>query len=296
MLALFKKSGILHRFIYNPLIFCCGLALTNVSTRYYFILSKMPDLNDLIQWKNLLGLLPINLSSIDAHARKYILLNGGSGDFCLQLNENNNDSEFYFSAAWSSNTKNFVTYGDDGVNIYNWKKAKKESITKEAVDKNFSKFYEYLIANSYTSELDIVPFLVNIFKKLRNLLNDQENPDESLNLLFILLSSLEDDQIANIHEEKWGVVRVDLPNEFENYILDFKTGIANAKPTLDLILRHSSGLLFQEAQKEVLFFNKQQDLFSGTLSGSYSSKRKLYSSIHYTPAYLARTIVENALN
>ena len=61
-----------------------------------------------------------------------------------------------------------------------------------------------------------------------------------------------------------------------------------------MIIRHSAGILFQEAQKEVLFFNPQRDLFGGT-SSSLSTKTNLYSSIHYTPPFLSRTIVENSL-
>jgi len=61
-----------------------------------------------------------------------------------------------------------------------------------------------------------------------------------------------------------------------------------------LIIRHSAGVLFQEAQKEVLFFNPQRDLFGG-FSNRLETKNQLYSSIHYTPPYLARTIVENSL-
>ena len=36
------------------------------------------------------------------------------------------------------------------------------------------------------------------------------------------------------------------------------------------------------------------DLF-GTFSGSSTTKNLIYTSIHYTPSYLARSIVENTL-
>ena len=49
--------------------------------------------------------------------------------------------------------------------------------------------------------------------------------------------------------------------------------------------------------KEVLFFDKQMSLFSsGTLSDIYQTRKILYSSVHHTPSYLARCIVENVLN
>jgi hypothetical protein len=61
-----------------------------------------------------------------------------------------------------------------------------------------------------------------------------------------------------------------------------KQGSANTKPILDLILRHTSGVLFQEAQKEAMFFSNQLDLF-GNFTNDIQTKRNLYTSIHYTP-------------
>src|SRR5208283_1063513 len=58
--------------------------------------------------------------------------------------------------------------------------------------------------------------------------------------------------------------------------------------------RHSSGILFQEAQKEVLFFDQQVGLW-GEYSNTITSENRRYSSIHYTPPYISRTIVENAI-
>lgn len=67
----------------------------------------MSDLNKIENWKNNLGLLPIHLFSTETED-KFILLNGGVGDFCIDINPDKSPIE-YFSYAWSSNTKNFVT-------------------------------------------------------------------------------------------------------------------------------------------------------------------------------------------
>lgn len=253
----------------------------------------MPQLSNLNEWKNALGLLPIKLTS-HVGQNKFILLNGGTGDFCLQLNEQQESKEYYFSSSWSSNTKNFVTYDDNDIFLYNWKRKTKEKIAKASVEENFLRFYDYILTNSFTSESDITPFIVNIFRKIRNLTDDKLNGTDSLNLLFYLFASLEDAPDA-ITQDKWGVNQIDLPDGFENYVNEFKNGIDGIKPQLDLIIRHSAGTLFQEAQKEVILFDKQVELFTGTLSGHYKTRHQLYSSIHYTPSYLARTIVENAL-
>ena len=52
-------------------------------------------------------------------ARKYyILLNGGSGDFCFSFSFQNLSPEEYYSKAWSSNTKNFVELNNAGIDTY----------------------------------------------------------------------------------------------------------------------------------------------------------------------------------
>ena len=269
------------------------IALTSFNV-VFFLIVRMINLENINDWESSLGLLPIQLLPENASNDKYILLNGGTGDFCLQLAAQLKDPEYYYSSAWSSNTKNFVVFQDKHLNIYNWKNKKIETVRTELIEKNFYSFYEYLLESSFTTELDIVPFVVGIFKQLRNLTSEYNTPTRALNLLFLLLASLQDDS-ANIDVKKWGLTDNHYPAGFDAYIDQFKNGLWGLKPDLDLILRHSSGVLFQEAQKEALFFDRQTDMFSGTLSGAYDVKKKLYSSIHYTPSYVARTIVENTL-
>ncbi|MDT3404293.1 HsdM family class I SAM-dependent methyltransferase [Mucilaginibacter terrae] len=157
----------------------------------------------------------------------------------------------------------------------------------------FSKFYNYLLSTSYRSESDIVPFIIDIFKQFRNFTQERNKPVSALNLLFLLLASIDED-IKKLDFERWGISGIDIPSNFELYTDRLRSGSINFKPKLDLILRHSSGILFQEAQKEVSYFDRQIDLWGG-YSNKIEAKASLYSSIHYTPPYLARTIVERAL-
>ncbi len=221
------------------------------------------------------------------------MLNGGYGDFCLQIANDNNENETYYSKSWSSNTKNFVVLENQNVKIFNWAGKKPEVINQKVVLDNFNKFYEYLNQKSYRSEKDVIPFIIDIFRQLRNITLEKTNPVEALNLLFILLTSLEEDY-NNYNYEKWNVSKTDIPHGFDFFTEKIKTGVNDIKPELDLILRHSAGILFQEAQKEVMFFAPQRDLFGG-VSSLLGTKSQLYSSIHYTPPYLARTIVENSI-
>lgn len=254
----------------------------------------MRDLSDIATWKQSFGLLPIRLKPTNVEDN-FLMLNGGYGDFCIQTIKDESDLEEYYSKSWSSNTKNFVVLQDDKVQVYNWgrNRTAPEIVSQKQVADNFDAFYNYLLSKSYKSERDVVPFIIDIFRQFRNITLEKTNPVEALNLLFVLLTSLEDDY-GNFDQGKWNVNDVSIPNGFDFFTEKLQAGLVNIKPELDLIIRHSAGVLFQEAQKEVLFFNPQRDLFGG-VSNKIGTQTNLYSSIHYTPPYLARTIVENAI-
>lgn len=253
------------------------------------------DIDNILFWKNSLGLLTLKQFSGETYKDKYILLNGVKGNLCLDIAPSNELRDFYFSSAWSSNIKNFVVAKKEKIVVYNWKKNEVKSYPSDKVINNLVKFHNYLIYTSQRSEDDIIPFVLGIFRRLRNLYNDRKSPLESLNQLFLLLASIEGTPVNNLI---WGIDEYIRPHpELSKYIEEFSKGVSGNVPNIDLVFRHSLGSVFQEAQKEVLFFDKQMTLFSsGTLSDVYQTRKILYSSIHHTPSYLARCIVENVLN
>ena len=253
----------------------------------------MTNLNEISTWKQSFGLLPIHLIPSRMDENSFIMLNGGYGNFCLSTETDERSPDDYHSLAWSSNTKHFVVLNGSNVSIFNWEEDKPETISKQKVEDNFDKFYSYLVTKDYKSEKDIVPFVINIFKQFRNLTHEKADAVQALNLLFVLLAGLQED-VNSIDFENWGLTHIEIPQNFDYYTETFKKGVSNIEPNLDLIIRHSSGILFQEAQREVFFFNREID-FWGAFSSKIDSKKILYSSIHYTPPYLARTIVENAI-
>jgi hypothetical protein len=193
------------------------------------------------------------------------MLNGGGGDFCLQISDINENIDTYYEFAWSTNTKNFVKINPDFVKIYNWIEKKPEEIKKYIIETDTNKFYNYLLSKSYNTSSDIVPFVLDIFRKLRNVTFQSEKPSDALNLLFKLLISLEED-FLNIDYDKWGIENITPPAQFEYFVDLIKNGVKSINPNLDLILRHSAGKLFQEAHREVIFFNPQRHLFGGISS------------------------------
>jgi adenine-specific DNA-methyltransferase len=218
----------------------------------------MNRLSNIQNWKNQLGLLPINLFSSNTE-NKFILLNGGYGDFCVDINSDKSPID-YFSYAWSSNTKNFVTIKSEDVYLYNWLKEKEEKYSVKTIQENLSKFYDYLLKDSYKSEFDITPFILDIYRQLRVETGEDKEGINAINQLLLLLATIEKDTVSkDTNLIDWGVQNniTPLPN-LADYIQTVKNGSKFVKgekliPNADLILRHSAGQLFQEAQKKLSF-------------------------------------------
>lgn len=258
----------------------------------------MAQIDLLSEWTDNLGLLPVNLYLDQHNENRFILLNGFQGDFCLGLRDEQQAPEDYRSSAWSSNTRNFVSVSHADVKIYNWLKTEFETASRTAVESNLRRFYNYVTSNFAPTPDDVVNYVLSIYRKLRNLVDDSGvDSSRSLELLFLLLAAHEDSVGANrVDLDDWGLSQVQTPAGFDRYLEEFSRGFTDTiKPRTDLILRHASGLLFEETAKGVSVFDKSVSLFDQTFSSTYTASRPQYSSVHYTPAFLARCVVENSI-
>jgi len=245
-------------------------------------------------WQKQFGLYPMLMKPVICK-NKFLMLNGGNKDFCLQtdyINNNIDERKIFFSESWSTNTKYFLVINNDNVCVYNWINNKTDNYALKRIEESPNNFYEYLFSKSYKTPNDVVPYIISIFRELRNLTGKKE-PVEALNLLFKLLISIEDDY-TKINSSKWEIADSVVPSNFDYYVDRVKQGVNSISPDRDLLLRHVSGVLFQEAHKEVIYFDSQMDLFGG-FSDKLKVKEDIYSSVQYTPQYLARAIVENCL-
>ena len=245
-------------------------------------------------WRQQFGLYPM-LMQPKAYDNKFLMLNGGDKDFCLLTDNIDYGRDVFFSESWSTNTKNFLVINNDKVYVYNWTNGETNNYPLNKIEENPNRFYSYLSSQSYKTLDDAVPYIINVFRQLRNYTKKKE-PEEALNLLFKLLISIDkEENFKNINVSKWEILDVEVPDNFDYYVEQIRRGVKSISPNRDLILRHVSGALFQEAHKEVIYFDPQMDLFSG-FSDKLIVNKNLYSSVHYTPHYLARSIVENCLN
>ncbi len=242
-------------------------------------------------WAEGSGLLPIHLTPV-LNKEQYIMLDGGLYDFCLDLTEDDLNPDSFYSAAWSSDVKNYIAIQGDDIIVYNWCKKQKEKVATNLVQDKFQSFLKILYSNSYRTSDDIAPFILGIFAQLRNLTKERQEPEEALNLLFKLLITLQEESSS---WNEWDIQDVYEPIGFANLQDSIRKGVRGIHPKLDYILRHGSGPLFETANREAVYFDSQLNLF-GEFSKNirYASQRK-YTGIHYTPRYLVRSIVENVL-
>lgn len=253
------------------------------------------DINSEKSWAVNSGLMPLHLNHKDGMSR-YIMLDGGIYDFCLDFSDQDDDMDTYKSLAWSSNSKNYIHLKGDDVIVYNWLKNSADKLPKHVVQEKFEQFVKILNSNSYKTSDDVSPFVLELFRKMRNDTTESKEPLEALNLLYCLLVSLEEESFSADVFDKWSISNIAIPGYFDELVSLIKAGRRNINPNLDLMLRHSSGVLFQDAHRVAQSFDRQLSLFGGFTSNIVLKSEELYSSIHYTPQYLARSIVEKCVS
>lgn len=212
----------------------------------------MIELENKTIWAQNEGLLPIKLDPTTG-AEKYIMLNGGLQDFCIDFSSGDLSREDSFSAAWSTNTKNYISIKDNFVHVFNWALDSHSKLPIDVVQKKFDQFVSILKQNTYKTDEDITPYVLSYFRQMRNLTCESHEPIEALGLLYKLLISINQD-INAIDCNEWNIPDVVLPNQFEEFVDSFKSGVRGIMPNLDYILRHCAGPIFQEAHREVSFF------------------------------------------
>lgn len=253
------------------------------------------NINSEKSWAVNSGLMPLHLNPQDGLSR-YIMLDGGIYDFCLDFSEQEDGIDAYKSRAWSSNSKNYIYLKGNDVIVYNWMKNSVDRLPKQIVQDKFDQFIKILNSNSYKTSDDVTPFVLELFRKLRNDTTEYKEPLEALNLLYCLLISLEENEFRTDVFDKWSIDNIAIPSYFEELVSLMKAGRRGIIPNLDLMLRHSSGVLFQDAHRVAQSFDMQLSLFGGFTSNIVLKPEELYSSIHYTPQYLARSVVEQCVS
>ncbi|MCC6866567.1 MAG: N-6 DNA methylase [Ignavibacteria bacterium] len=249
------------------------------------------------KWQNSLGLYPLRLFNYTPE--QFILLNGGNNSFCIDF-KNELNKEKYLNYSWSSDVESFINFDNKKVFVYRWDKNNVEEYEYNNISENLNLFYKYLGLINPTKENSIINFIMKIFRQLQNLLEKTDGKESLKALLYLLAATNEDSE--NFDLDKWGLEQInkDIITTNKNDALNIliktiNNGITsrNLKPDLNLILRHSSGRLFQEAHFEAIL-NTQTQLWDLPAT-KVKSDTVTNKGVYFTPSFLTRSIVEECL-
>ena len=264
-------------------------------------------LNDIDYWRTRLGLLPVPLFNDHQVEPSFVLLNGNRGNFCLDFQsvDQNIDPRAY---AWSANVAHYVTLSGNYIEVQRWDQQKSsiERYTQSSIYNNLEKFHEYLEKNSPKQEISIISHSLSVFRRLRATLGKDFSGIQSLQAYLYLLASVADKvEKGLLHIDAWklnkdtntiiGTIRTGDWTELVNHFTGGRP-IEGLTPNINLLLRHASGQLFQEAHFEALFVPQNQLNFEGFLPSPVRlTKESGGIGIYFTPAALARTLVEETI-
>ena len=243
------------------------------------------------------GLLPINfLHNQSRDKNLYAMLNGSAHNFCVGYDYNYADDGVIRSKVWSANMTSYMSITPDKILLYDIYRSEPEPINTAEVERDVLRFYSYLATKKLRREDGVLELVLNQFKEIRSMLREADGARQSLSVLLYLLSKL--DGVENIAwhlPDITGEAIERLSNSHVEQIASaMKEGLSrlSVRPNTDMILRHCSGALFQEANF-IAHFPPQLSLFP---TFDYSTERNPnLVGAYFTPSYIARTIVEESL-
>ena len=132
-------------------------------------------------WRTELGLLPVPLFPKRSTAKSFVMLNGSSGNFCLDLAraEVNDDTRSY---AWSSNVGHYIAIDNNEVKVQRWDQPKSaiKPFRLESVRQNLDSFHTYLERDIPKGEISIISHGLTAFRKLWAALRNEVDGQQAL--------------------------------------------------------------------------------------------------------------------
>lgn len=254
-------------------------------------------------WRLALGLLPVTLRDSAENAVQYVLMNGTTGNFCLDFAGEIADTSVLRATAWSCDVGHYVTCGGDFITVNRWGAgAVQEKYSRTSVVSQIHEFHRHLEKSSTDRAQSIVAHVLRIFRRFRTI--DSDGLRALRALLHILAScAAGQDRLREADFELWGLAPETA--EITRSISDATwrplfhdlcgTGRYEIlRPDFGLLVRHASGAVFQEAHLEV---ERPANLYLEGLEGEATIDRKAAPNevgAYFTPPALARSLAEEA--
>lgn len=269
----------------------------------------MADPGSLDFWETKLGLLPVPLRPLRLPGKDgdQVMLNGGQGNFCLRIGmfEPAEASELR-SLAWSADVGHFVVAAKREVHVVRWSDpfASLETFPTQSVADRVEEFHQFLEKKDPPRTKSIVHHATTVFAAFWNALRTEEGENALRGFLCLLAAESDNTELSALQAESWGLspqsveIARTIPDADWQELRRF-LGKAphqlDLKPHIELLLRHASGLLFQQAH-HLSHVPSQQNL-GGMLDLRVRHIRdpKGSSGVFFTPPALTRTLVEVAI-
>lgn len=243
------------------------------------------------------------MSSEGSHA---VLLDGGYGSFAMSATGEELWRDKRTACwAWSSNLPHHVTVTDKVVAVTRWDSSKAEMFSRSSVEGQIDSFYSYLAADRVRSSQRVVDCVLDVFRRTRTLVADAGLPDNRSTDAFIALLTemIERDRYEKSSRDRIALLKVEsrtellreLPESGVNSLIEELNEPTSLQPFRlfpSLAVRHAGSEIFQEAHFELLRA-PSLDLFS--YAGPAEAGSVTRGGTHFTPAALARCIVEQSL-
>lgn len=266
----------------------------------------MNDLSQAAVWRQQLGYLPVPLFGV-TRERSYVMLNGGKGNFCLDVEDGNPDPSIAAQYAWSADVDHYLTVRGDNLSLLRWDQpavAWAESYKMSDVASKLDVFQRYIESKQAPRERSVVSRAVSVYRAVRA--RGQENDDRDAMLAFMSVlnaawthqdkeNSLskhwpEADEAGDAAQSLLGSVGMQMVTE---QLL--RPDLTNRKsPSVPLMIRHASGRIFQEAHYLALAPIQTDLFFEGQVKVVGPASKAL--GAFFTPTPLVRTLAEQSLN
>ncbi len=256
-------------------------------------------------WRAALGLLPVPLRDTIGNGPRHVLLNGSSGNFCLDF-VGGVERDLQRAAAWSCDVGHYITCVEDLITVNRWEKqTREESYSCRSVIEHLHEFHRHLENTAPDRSRNIVAHVLRVFRQIRTIVGDEDNGTRSLGVFLSLLACVATDQfrIFDGNSELWGLppeaieYSKTIPDATWRPLWNDLSGIGRyqvLRPDFQLVIRHAAGAIFQEAHLEAqLSLDSWFPGLEGPATVALQSIPR-EPGIYFTPPALARTLAEEA--
>lgn len=268
----------------------------------------MNTVNQANHWANRFGLAttPLFEHEVESDSGEHsVLLDGSYGTFAMSVSE----EELWRTGApanwvWSSDVPHHVTVTPGKIAVLRWDRPDQARVfERRSVERNLDGFYDFLTEDRLRSNKSVVEHLVGFFRRLRSLGHASNIPDmRATDLFTAALARLMVGQDRSLSADEyglatdWGELLASVDQRGLHAVIQETEQASGSLSWLklhpELAIRHAGGQLFQEAHFELLRGATDFDLFG--LVGASEVSTTSRGGTHFTPATLARSLVERA--